>query len=126
MAGFQINRALKQYVKPKTGTSSLLMAAFAVAVITTMAPVMLLLVFAMMFLFHVHPAVSLHIVRTTAVVQDVYVRRCRLVVTDAETQIGSAYLNGNRGPGLIDAEGHDCCCQGQHWSLLHTLVRLKG
>lgn len=76
------------------------------AIITTMILVMLLLfiVLAMFSLFHVHPAISFHIVRTTSVALNVYVRRCRLVVTDAETHIGSAYLHGNRGIGLIQAE----------------------
>jgi hypothetical protein len=64
--------------------------------------------------FHIHPAISLHIIRTASVAQDIYVWRCRLVVTDAETRVRGAYLQRNRGIGLIQAEKDGECSQCQY------------
>jgi hypothetical protein len=69
-----------------------------------MLSLFLLIMFVVLSLFHIYPTISLHIVRTTSVTLNVHVRRCRLVVTDAETRVGSTYLRRKCGPGFIEAE----------------------
>ena len=94
----------KEFTSQSAGILVVVPVVLAMAVFTTIIIVMSLLffvMFAMFFLFHINPAISFYIVRTTSVALNVDVRRRRLVVTDAETHIGRAYLHGNRGIGLI-------------------------
>jgi hypothetical protein len=71
---------------------------------TIIVMLVIFIVFARFSPLHIDPVISLHIVRTAAVLVDIYVGRWRLEITEAETQVGCAYLNGNCRRGIMNAK----------------------
>jgi hypothetical protein len=89
---------------------------------TVVVPVMFLILFIVSggsFPFHIHPAISFHIVGTTGIHHDVYPRRSRQEAIDTDIHIGcrqpreagKSRRSGKSGPGLGEVEGDCDGCQ---------------